>query len=112
MMLETVSRALDAGGERIGLYQLEHEGISKVLARHMLENYLAGTASGYEEVLENAASGTAVQVNAVAGRIAEQAPLSAESRAAVIRRFKELQDRAGYPGDYVRWMQRMRLPVV
>jgi len=84
----------------------------RVVSQHMLENYLAGTASGYEEVLENAASGAAVQVNAVARRIAEQAPLSPEGRAAVIRRFQALQERVGYPGDYARWMERVRLPLV
>ena len=84
----------------------------RVVSQHMLENYLAGTASGYEEVLENAASGAAVQVNAVARRIAEQAPLSPEGCAAVIRRFQALQERVGYPGDYARWMERVRLPLV
>ena len=80
----------------------------RLVSQHMLENYLMGTASGYEETLASAASGTAARVREVADRIARQAPVSRERRDAILARIRKLQDRVGYPGDYADWLNRIR----
>ncbi len=78
------------------------------VSQHMLEHYLKGTASGYEEVLVSAAAGAAAQASAVADRIARQAPLAPDHLEAFLTRVKELQARVGYPGSYDQWMERAR----
>jgi NADPH-dependent glutamate synthase beta subunit-like oxidoreductase len=80
----------------------------RVVSQHMLEHYLLGTASGYEEVLEAAATGTVARVEAVADRLARIAPLPGEQVAAVMARIKALQDRVGYPGSYRQWIEQVR----
>jgi NADPH-dependent glutamate synthase beta subunit-like oxidoreductase len=91
------------------LVSLKH---GRVVSQHMLENYLLGTASGYEEVLANAATEAQDKVRAVAERLAGQAPLPGERVAGILARVKAIQDRVGYPGDYRTWIERVRLPQV
>jgi len=89
------------------LASLKH---GRVVSQHMLEHYLLGAASGYEEVLADAATEAREKVRAVADRLAGQAPLPGERVAEILAKVKALQDRAGYPGDYRAWIERVRLP--
>jgi len=88
------------------LVSLKH---GRVVSQHMLEHYLLGTASGYEEVLANAATEAQDKVRAVAARLAGQTPLSGERVADVLSRVQALQERVGYPGEYRAWIDRVRL---
>ncbi|MBI2116991.1 MAG: hypothetical protein HYT85_18190 [candidate division NC10 bacterium] len=91
------------------LASLKH---GRVVSQHMLEYYLLGTASGYEEVLADAATEAREKVGAVADRLAGQARLPGERVTGILDRVKSLQDRVGYPGDYRQWIDRVRLPQV
>lgn len=91
------------------LVSLKH---GRVVSQHMLEHYLLGTASGYEEVLADAATEARERVGAVADRLAEQARLPGERVTGILVRVKALQERVGYPGDYRQWIERVRLPQV
>ncbi len=84
----------------------------RVVSQHMLEHYLLGAASGYEEVLADRAAEAQEKVRAVADRLAGQAPLPGERVAEILAKVKALQERAGYPGDYRAWMARVRPPRV
>jgi NADPH-dependent glutamate synthase beta subunit-like oxidoreductase len=84
----------------------------RVVSQHMLEHYLLGTASGYEEVLADAAAEAEAKVRAVADRLMGQPPLAAERVADILPKVKALQDRVGYPGEYRRWIAQVRLPRV
>jgi hypothetical protein len=84
----------------------------RVVSQHMLEHYLLGTASGYEEVLADAAADARERVSAVADRVTGQAPLPAEWVADILLKVQALQERAGYPGNYPQWIDRVRLPQV
>ena len=77
----------------------------RVVSQHMLEHYLLGTGSGYEEVLADAAAEARAKVDAVAERLAVQAPLPGEHVDAILARVQALQQRAGYPGDYRTWIE-------
>lgn len=91
------------------LVSLKH---GRVVSQHMLEHYLLGTASGYEEVLADAATEAREKVGAVAERLAGQALLPAGRVTDILARVKALQDRVGYPGEYRQWIERVRLPQV
>jgi hypothetical protein len=91
------------------LVSLKH---GRVVSQHMLEHYLLGTASGYEEVLADAATEAQDKVRAVAERLAGQAPLPGERVAGILSRVKALQERVGYPGEYRAWIERVRSPQV
>jgi NADPH-dependent glutamate synthase beta subunit-like oxidoreductase len=91
------------------LVSLKH---GRVVSQHMLEHYLLGTASGYEEVLADAAAEARGKVGAVAVRLAGQAPLPSERVADILARVKTLQERVGYPGQYRQWIERVRPPLV
>lgn len=84
----------------------------RVVSQHMLEHYLQGTASGYEEVLEDAASEMAAKMGAVMERLARQAPPSPETVTAALARVKALQKRVGYSDTYAQWIERVRPPLV
>ena len=84
----------------------------RVVSQHMLEQYLLGTASGYEEVLANAATEAQEKVGAVADRVTGQAPLPGGRVVDILNKVKALQDRVGYPGEYRQWIERVRLPRV
>lgn len=80
----------------------------RVVSQHMIEHYLLGTGSGYEEVLADAATEAKAKVDAVARRLAEQTALSGEHLASILARVKSLQDRVGYSGDYRSWINQER----
>lgn len=86
------------------LASLKH---GRVVSQHMLEHYLLGTASGYEEVLAGAATEAQEKVRAVADRLTGQGPLSGEQVADIMAKVKALQARVGYPGDYRQWIERV-----
>jgi len=88
------------------LASLKH---GRVVSQHMLEHYLLGTASGYEEVLAGAATEAQEKVRAVADRLTGQAPLPGECVADLLAKARALQARVGYPGDYRHWMEQVRL---
>jgi NADPH-dependent glutamate synthase beta subunit-like oxidoreductase len=91
------------------LVSLKH---GRVVSQHMLENYLLGTASGYEEVLEVAAVEAREKAAVVAERLAGQEPLPGERVAGILERVRVLQDRVGYPGNYREWIERVSPPQV
>jgi hypothetical protein len=72
----------------------------RLVSQHLLENYLRGTASGYEELLADAKSGAQAGAAAVAEYVKGRAPLPGERVALLLERVRDLQRRAGYPGDY------------
>ena len=91
------------------LASLKH---GRVVSQHMLEHYLLGTASGYEEVLADAAT-DAQEKSERRGRSGDgtsAAPGRAGGRHPA--KVKALQERVGYPGDYPQWIDRVRPPQV
>lgn len=76
----------------------------RTVSQHMIEHYLLGTGSGYEEVLADAAVEAESKASAINRRLAGQTPLSGAQVAAVLERVRALQQRAGYPGDYRAWL--------
>jgi len=84
----------------------------RLVSQNMLEHYLAGKASGYEEVLRDAAAAALSKVEAVTGRLAQRSPLPWSRVADILARVKALQDRAGYPGNYAEWIDRVHPPTV
>lgn len=89
------------------LASLKH---GRVVSQHMVEHYLLGTASGYEEVLADAAAEAREKVRALADRLSARAPLPAKRAADILAGVKALQARSAYPGDYGRWIDRVRPP--
>lgn len=84
----------------------------RAVSQNMLEHYLLGNASGYEEVLAGAAAAAQEQAEAMVKRLAGRAPLPAPRVASLLARVKALQDRVSYPGEYREWIERVRLPEV
>ncbi len=80
----------------------------RTVSQRMLEQYLLGTASGYEEVLSEAAAETKERVTAVAARISRQAPLPPERVSALLSKVESLQNRVGYSGNYREWIEASR----
>jgi NADPH-dependent glutamate synthase beta subunit-like oxidoreductase len=80
----------------------------RVVSEHMLEHYLTGSGSGFEEVLDRAAAEAESKVAVVAARLAARAPLSAEAVAQILRTVRALQARAGYSGSYPAWLERLQ----
>jgi NADPH-dependent glutamate synthase beta subunit-like oxidoreductase len=72
----------------------------RLVAQHVLEDYLRGTASGYEGLLADAEAGARAGAAAVAEYVAARAPMPDERVAPILERVRDLQRRAGYPGDY------------
>ncbi len=84
----------------------------RVVSQHMIEHYLMGTASGYEEVLRDAAAETSAKMSVMAERLAQHAPLPPEKVDDLTAKARALQERAGYPGDYRQWIERVRSRLV
>ena len=84
----------------------------RLVSQNMLEHYLTGKGSGYEEVLTDAAAAARTRVEGVTGRLAQRTPLPESQVAAIVDHVKTLQDRVGYPGSYAEWMDRARPPAV
>ncbi len=84
----------------------------RLVSQNMLETYLLGTGSGYEEVLEGAAAAAREKVEAVSEHLEARAPLPPEKVAELLDRLATLQRRVGYPGDYRAWIAQVRPPQV
>ena len=84
------------------LVSLKH---GRRVSQTMLERYLLGTASGYEEVLAGAAAAARSKVEAVTVRLAGRAPLPIQEVAAILAHVRALQNRAGYSGSYREWIE-------
>jgi len=76
----------------------------RVVSQHMLEHYLQGTATGYEEVFDDAAAEARAKVNAVAERLARQDALTGDHIGSILAHVRGLQEHAGYTGDYLAWI--------
>ncbi len=87
------------------LVSLKH---GRKVSQRMLESYLLGEASGYEEVLAAAATGAAARVGAVAERVVAAPRLSPAQVAAIEQKVRALQTCVGYPGTYWDWIDRVR----
>ena len=84
----------------------------RLVSQNMLEHYLLGAASGYEEVLSEATAAARAKVEVVAERLAARSPLPGGKVAEILAQVKVLQDRVGYPGNYREWIEGGRPPVV
>ena len=80
----------------------------RTVSQRMLEQYLLGSASGYEEVLADAAAETQGKMAAVAARLSKQAPLPPAQVSALLSKVEFLQRRVGYTGDYRSWIDASR----
>jgi hypothetical protein len=80
----------------------------RTVSQRMLEQYLLGNASGYEEVLLDAAALAKKEAEAVAARLSGQTPLPPERISSLLSRVEFLQNRAGYCGDYHQWIEATR----
>jgi hypothetical protein len=72
----------------------------RLVAQHILENYLTGASSGYEEILEDAAAEAGEKASLVAERLRAGILLSSERIAAILQAARSLQAAVGYPDDY------------
>ncbi|HTX52449.1 MAG TPA: hypothetical protein VMD08_03525 [Candidatus Baltobacteraceae bacterium] len=86
------------------LVSLKH---GRLVSQHMLEGYLVGAASGYEETFGEAEAAARTRVSAIVERLRGRLPLPATRVAEILAHVRVLQDRAGYPGDYAAWVDRM-----
>ena len=87
------------------LVSLKH---GRKVSQRMLETYLLGEGSGYEEVLAGAAAEAAGKVAAVAERVGTAPRLSPDRVAAIEEKVRALQARVGYEGDYWAWIAKVR----
>ncbi len=78
------------------------------VSQRMLETYLLGEGSGYEEVLAGAAVAAGARTAAVAQRLGAAPPLAPDRVQALLDKVRALQTRVGYPGDYKAWIARVR----
>jgi hypothetical protein len=76
----------------------------RAVSQHMLERYLEGTASGYEETLAQAEAAAGQRVAAVARRLQGRAPVPADRVARILAWVRARQEQVGYPGVYAEWM--------
>jgi ferredoxin/flavodoxin---NADP+ reductase len=83
---------------------------ARVVSEYMLENYLMGPASGYEEVLAEAEGAVGTRAAAVAERLTGRAPLPGAQVDRILERVRDLQHRVGYPGDYRVYTARLARP--
>ena len=87
------------------LVSLKH---GRKVSQRMLESYLLGEGSGYEEVLASAAATAGAKVGAVAARVGAAPPLVADRVAAIEQKVRALQARAVYTGTYWDWIAKVR----
>lgn len=80
----------------------------RTVSLHMLERYLAGTATGYEEVLAGVEAVAKHQVAALTARLQSRPPLPADRVAGLLSTAKARQAAVGYPGTYAQWIARVR----
>ncbi|MCI0370056.1 MAG: hypothetical protein L0214_01430 [candidate division NC10 bacterium] len=72
----------------------------KLVAQHILENYLTGKSSAYEEILEGAAAEAREKASLVAERVRGARLLPPERIRAILDAVRKLQTAVGYSGDY------------
>ncbi len=84
----------------------------RLVSQNMLEHYLLGSGSGYEEVLEGAAAAAREKVEAVSEHLQARTPLPPEKVTEILSRVATLQERVSYPGDYRAWIAQVRSPQV
>jgi hypothetical protein len=87
------------------LVSLKH---GRLVSQHMLDRYLLGAASGYEEALAEGGTAARAQVSAVIERLGGRSPLPGPRVAHILAQVRVLQERAGYAGQYRAWADRMR----
>ena len=80
----------------------------RTVSQYMIEQYLVGAASGYEEVFAGAADETRRKMAAVVGRLSLQPPPSRQRVSELMSKIEYLQRRAGYGGDYRGWIDASR----
>ena len=83
---------------------------ARFVSEYMLENYLMGPASGYEEVLAEVKDEAGTRTAAVTERLTGRAPLPGAQVARLLERVRDLQHRVGYPGDYRAYAARLARP--
>ncbi len=76
------------------------------VSQRMIEMYLSGEASGYEESWAEATAEAARKSEAVAARLSSVSPLSAQALERIRRRVAELKAKAGYDGQYRSWVKK------
>jgi NADPH-dependent glutamate synthase beta subunit-like oxidoreductase len=87
------------------LVSLKH---GRRVSQRMLESYLLGEGSGYEEVLAGTAAAAGAKMAAVAERIGAAPLLPPDRVQAIVEKARALQARAGYAGDYWAWIAKAR----
>ena len=87
------------------LVSLKH---GRRVSQRMLESYLLGEGSGYEEVLAGAAGRAGATTAALAARVDAAPPLPEAQVAAIMQQVRALQARVGYSGDYLDWIAKVR----
>jgi hypothetical protein len=80
----------------------------RTVSQRMIEQYLLGVASGYEEVFQRAENEARGKIAAVADRLSGQAPLQPEKVADLLSKIELQQKRVGYSGNYRQWIDGTR----
>ena len=87
------------------LVSLKH---GRKASQRILESYLMGDATGFEQVLDAAAAEAGAKVAAVAQRVGAAPPLPPDRVDAIVQKVRALQARVGYAGDYWDWIAKVR----
>ncbi len=87
------------------LVSLKH---GRKASQRILESYLMGDATGFEQVLAAAAAEASAKVAPVAERVGAASLLPPERVRTIVEKVRALQARAGYPGDYWDWIAAVR----
>lgn len=74
------------------------------VSQEMIDKYLLGEASGYEESWAQVAAEAQQKAAALAGRVAATRPLAADRVGTILQVVRTWQARAGYSGDYKTWV--------
>ena len=77
----------------------------RTVSQRMLEQYLLGVGSGYEEVFQKVENETRGKIEAVATRLSGQSPLPPERVSEIMSKIESLQRRVGYSGNYSQWIE-------
>jgi len=77
----------------------------RTVSQRMLEQYLLGVGSGYEEAFQKVENETRGKIEAVATRLSGQPPLPPERVSELMSKIELLQRRVGYSGNYRQWIE-------
>ncbi len=83
---------------------------SRQVTENIRDEFLAYTDEDYREIFDSAAARVDNRVQFISERIKEMKMLSGERVAALINKVKIMQAKAGYDGDYKKWIK-SHLPV-